>query len=1711
MSAARRLRLLVALALPLLLLLAVNVWAGATFLPSRVASAAPAGVRVTFLYRSDSTAANGFKTFLEAGYVVTLAQIAADGSASISPGTTDLFMIGADTASGDNWLGNSALSNAISNSTKPVMGLGEGGRAYYARIGSTLGTTPRAQSSGRDIVASDFLLTHGYYESPTPISLPADKRLSLYNANVPITALSLSDLLPNGARIAALAPNFLYLPLVMNNPAGSAKPATTESPSKLLELTLNLFPILQENKKFSLWGFAGAPSSMTSSGQQLFLNVLAASISSLNVPLRSRAFVPTPGIDPAFVAALAATSLPNLHAYVQLDHMPSPAEVATLQSSKGVTLVNYLNGNSYQAAVAKGLNANDPALLALVRWMSGIPGADKIDPKVQSGKFESWADNGDGTVNLLVTIFDDVSASEAQSVLSAHSVAVTPTTDSNWAVRISKTEIVPLSNEDRVQWIQEGPMPVLPINDQARVDLEVDFVQDIDTSGGLAYRGLDGTGIRIMIVDTGINSTTTSVRHPDLPASKFVREQRDGNSHGTHVGGIAAGTGANSVAACPYGGCTPFQMRGMAPGARIAAYWADDAAAFDEAINTLKIEVSSHSYVMTCGDYSTRARDLDKQVRGDAKNGSTPIPARTEDWAAANQGAYAQYCTTRTLPMSTTADSTSGPRGFFSILSPAKNVMSVGALQRGAPGNVYDFSSKGPTWDGRIKPDVSAIGCQNSTDLFSSGYVTKCGTSMATPMTSGIIALVLQQIHRTFGAAFNPLPSTVKAIMIDTATDLIHLPSDPMIGPDPDSGQGIVYYAGPDWSTGYGAVNARRATGLSASKGFIEDAVSPANTTDTYTFTVSEGRRGVKVTLVWDDEPGNPALAFTSPQLVNDLDLRLIGPNSVSYYPYVLPALMPSAVLTSGIPDPITQNMITAAVKMADHLNNVEQVEISTTTGMMTGVWTIRVDAFALPNNKTQKYSIAADLRRPELVNPVQGAAVNAGDPNAPDKIVIQLAARTDLRSGRVAMKDVKQTDFVVTIDGLQATIVSGVPVGDQFWLVVQPQPVSGAGYKDLQVLWKEFGTARERRAALFLEKIPVDRVLVIDRSGSMADFDKMTAAQNAARLYVDQTNISDTIGVVAFESGASIPYSLTLYTAGSSVLNDAKAVVNTLTPAGATAMGQGLIKGQDELERVNRSDPEWHIVLLTDGLENVDPLWATPQVRDRIVPSKTIVDTVALGPPEAGQQALLATIASSTGGRAYAVSESGGFIAATPEPQSTQAFGDFALELDNKLADVYKTIAEDASHQQRLWEVRALDTGRQCEIPYEVVMEKELPQAVFAVNWKSTPGISFVMQLTDPGGNLIVPVPGLVQHRTDPTHDTWIIEKPREGVWRVLIRSSKCGSQTEYIAWLSARTPLTMQLFFGGDPNDRCVRRPVQILALLADRKAIPAPQGFVSVTVRGPSLEESINELILYDDGRHGDGEAHDGVYGNTFFRTFRAGNYGVKAFGRGTSNFGEPFERRRLDSFFVRPCVAYIYHNNLAAADSFEDLLENNSFSVDIIHTSEVSGTDLSRYNLVVVGSDTGDLGNWYGGSAGPRDIAQFGVPVIGNGEGGASFFTQLGLNIDWGGAAISSGTNVEPVNSGHPAWNVPYSVTITSRQVQIYEKPSRVVETFDSGISLPVLRIGRDPADKSYLPIVQQTDAKLNPLQYLLWGWDNAPPFMTTQGRFVYVNLAWYMRR
>jgi Mg-chelatase subunit ChlD/subtilisin family serine protease len=1603
----------------------------------------------------------------------------------------DLILIGPETAKGSVWSPEPGLVTALVDSGLPVVGLGNGGYAFFGELALDIGYPQGTRTTGRSVQVSDFGDSQPFYSEPNAIPIPGDQILDLYQTEQDAVAIPLSGHLAHGVRVASLV--------------------STDS-----------YPIVASGERYLLWGFHGSPSEMTTVGQQLFLNALRFRVQKLNVPLRSRSFIPEPGIEQALLDALNTASGDGLHAYVQLHEPPTPVERAALKSAE-VTLLDFVHGTTYTAFVDKALDPNDNTLTSLVRWMGLIPPADKVDPKILAGNYETWADNGDGTVNLLVTFFSDVVTPTAESILATHVVSYSTYANHQWAVVMNKTEVVPLSEEDPVYWIEEGPIPLLPINDEAREDLMVDEVQQAVITGPSTpfYKGLDGSGVSVGIFDTGVNTPT--FQHQDF-AGRLLRTANDTNSHGSHVAGIVGASGSQSVANCPSGSCTDYELRGMAPNVSLAPYYGWNATRMDQAVNTYNIEVSNHSYVMTCGLYNTNARDVDRLVRGDLQNGSNSIPSHFAVWAAANQGTGAQYCTTGTLPDGTTPDPTTGPRGYYSILSPAKNQLTVGALNRNSNYDLRASSSRGPTWDGRLKPEVMGIGCEWSTDNDSNGYTYKCGTSMASPSVAGVTALVVQQYHQTYPSAGRPTPSLLKAILVQSADDLEHQPGQAGFTEygwnDPDSGQPVIYHAGPDWATGYGVVNAERAVALVRGRNLIEGTVSPGDTTDTYTVEIPEGRTEFKVTLAWDDEAGNPTLAVNAAQLVNDLDLTLEAPDGTIYRPWVVPAL-PRATSTyngsnqdTGVRDPITRTLhVLPAFRGVDRLNVVEQVGVTDPVEIMPGTWTIRVNAFNLPNGNAQPYSLAGDFRSINIIEPQTGNYAEAGDPANPNVILVAVEAENGLNGDASTLVDADLGDFEVTIDGSSASIINGAPVGDQFWLNVQPQSgLYSAGSKyDLTVSLEGYGSDTETRAVLFTEREITDRAVILDTSGSMADYDKMAAAQNAARLFIDQSLIGDRVAVVEFDTGASTPYAITEVSSSPSTpeLSAAKSAVDALLVGGRTAIGQGLLEGQDE---VTAAPADFSLVdvlvLLSDGMENEDPLYDTPAVKGVIEPTGTIIHTVAVGPSEAGHHTLLEEIADDNGGRSYHVTESSVVLAAAGDGVQIAATGEgldaWPGALANRLGDTYKQIAEEVLHENRLYQYSDLSDPKAGTYTRTVNVPAGLKRVTFALNWEEPSNI-LSLRLRDPDGNLYEYDPQNNNFcRSDATHETCIIDAPTAGIWEMMVDFVETDRANEFVLWASARTAVNFQLFVGTPERERTTHNDIHLVGFLHE-SGVPLPEQAVQVRIFDP-LGEPAATLTLLDDGKNGDGKAGDGIYGAYFLAGEEAGAYAVRGMAKGEDRNGEPFTLYKNTNFHLRPRALYIHTWDTTKGIAYRNLLEKNSFTVDLAYAHVVPTLDLSKYSLVIVGPETGYLDDWEP-AATIRAITNNEIPVLGLGEGGYAYFGKRGLEIGHANGAHGSGTSINWARdtSSDDIWFYPYEINRPKEPMPLYTEASPRVDIYIGDQPTGVTTFGYNDNSSSYADLIMESG------WYMLWGFDDGPAAMTDIGRQLFVNTAYRTKR
>jgi subtilisin family serine protease len=253
--------------------------------------------------------------------------------------------------------------------------------------------------------------------------------------------------------------------------------------------------------------------------------------------------------------------------------------------------------------------------------------------------------------------------------------------------------------------------------------------------------GFDGTGVKVGIVDTGIDAT-----HPDLvgkvaAAADFTTDgnTNDNVGHGTHVASILAGTGAASGGA----------QKGVAPGASLVSAKACTAAGCDESaiINAMQWAVAQPG-----------VKVVNMSLGGAPSGGSDPLDQAVDNLTASSGVLFV------------VAAGNSGP-GHGTVESPgeADAALTVGAVDKSDA--IASFSSRGPRiGDSALKPDITAPGvaitgaCSSTGTFCSPGqtYVQLSGTSMATPHVAGGAAIVAEA-HPTW------TPAQIKAALMGSA------------------------------------------------------------------------------------------------------------------------------------------------------------------------------------------------------------------------------------------------------------------------------------------------------------------------------------------------------------------------------------------------------------------------------------------------------------------------------------------------------------------------------------------------------------------------------------------------------------------------------------------------------------------------------------------------------------------------------------------------------------------------------------------------------------------------------------------------------------------------------------------------------------------------------------------------------------------------------
>ena len=256
------------------------------------------------------------------------------------------------------------------------------------------------------------------------------------------------------------------------------------------------------------------------------------------------------------------------------------------------------------------------------------------------------------------------------------------------------------------------------------------------------------------------------------------------------------------------------------------------------------------------------------------------------------------------------------------------------------------FSSRGPTDDGRIKPDIVApgtwilsgysseyqegyIGTTNPQNglyqydgwgfPFSTYYKYMGGTSMSAPIAAGGAAVIRDFYNKVYSVEASA--ALTKATLINSADDLLDENND---GADDN------YFPIPNSHEGWGRINIAEATD---DDHIFSDGVH-VDTGETVIFDLDvAGGGALKVTVVWTDYPSTAAAGVN---LVNNLDLVVASPGGATTYLGNVFDTTPGSS-TGGW---------SLSGGSADALNNVENVYVESAS---VGTWTVAVTGLHVP------------------------------------------------------------------------------------------------------------------------------------------------------------------------------------------------------------------------------------------------------------------------------------------------------------------------------------------------------------------------------------------------------------------------------------------------------------------------------------------------------------------------------------------------------------------------------------------------------------------------------------------------------------------------------------------------------------------------------------------------------------------------------------------
>ena len=445
------------------------------------------------------------------------------------------------------------------------------------------------------------------------------------------------------------------------------------------------------------------------------------------------------------------------------------------------------------SVLALGLSIGTVAVSAPALSSVYVAAMEKLEPDLQKSLTDVMASSPNAEMRTIVFLTEDSDFSKARLELALGGARVSAeySTLGIIATDIPAKSLLGLASSNQIERIfvdERRTLSPVPEGDWAE-----DYAKIYDQATGIWHastpyvmgadkvwaEGITGAGVRVAVLDTGADLSQNDIASAIYDYKAFTGEEfHDADGHGTSTASLVASRAVNTY----YGF---IKMEGMAPGAMIMAgkVLGDDGYGWD-------------SWIIGGIEWAVAGSDGDPMTDDGAQIismslGGLEVPNDGNDPSSlaldrAAQAGVASFVAAGNEGMG---------RGTIGSPGISKTTITVGASTNNAEAyyllgywpfttahgkylaSDYEnnqmiwWSSRGPTADGRIDPDLAAVGAWgpaatpgNTIDLQFGG------TSMATPVAAGIGALVYEAFMKTNDRA--PTPAELKAILMGTAIDM---------------------------------------------------------------------------------------------------------------------------------------------------------------------------------------------------------------------------------------------------------------------------------------------------------------------------------------------------------------------------------------------------------------------------------------------------------------------------------------------------------------------------------------------------------------------------------------------------------------------------------------------------------------------------------------------------------------------------------------------------------------------------------------------------------------------------------------------------------------------------------------------------------------------------------------------------------------------------